>query len=370
MNDIIDRESSVPLHKQIQEILQLEIQSGYYEKGSLPGEIELAKRFRVSRGTVRQSLRSLEQLHLLRREPGRGTFTIPSGELEVKPAHQLTISLCVPHFRGSYLSKLLLGVDAAVQETGSHLIFSNTGTSPKSQSEALRDARAYGASGIILLPIDANYKDEVLSNLITEHFPVVLVDRYIVGMAIDYVTSDGYGGMLQAVHHLLSLGHKCIGFIGYDLKHTGQISRFLGYQQALQEWGIQPDPDHILDIRGDIEESSTIIESLLDCPNRPTALVAWNDYLAVKIMNICRRHGIQIPDDLALVGFDDVDFVDQLEIPLTTVNQPVYEIGYQAGKLLFEKIVGRSSLSQRIILPTQLMIRESCGAKLYPAMSV
>ena len=87
-------------------------------------------------------------------------------------------------------------------------------------------------------------------------------------------------------------------------------------------------------------------------------------------MNICRRHGIQIPDDLALVGFDDVDFVDQLEIPLTTVNQPVYEIGYQAGKLLFEKIVGRSSLSQRIILPTQLMIRESCGAKLYPAMSV
>jgi DNA-binding LacI/PurR family transcriptional regulator len=364
VNDSIDRNSSVPLHKQIQDILQLEIQTGCFENGCLPGEFDLAKRFRVSRGTVRQAMRSLEQLHLLRREPGRGTFTIPPVGLDSTSAHQTTISLVVPHFQGSYLSKLLLGVDAAVQEIGAHLNFSHAGQSPAQQSQALLDARAYGVSGIILLPVDANYQDETLLSLTEERFPIVLVDRYVTGLAIDYVTSDGYGGMLRAVQHLLALGHQYIGFVGYDLKRTGQYSRYLGYQQAMQEWGIQYNPDHVIELKGDIDEGSASLEAFLANPDRPTALVAWNDYLAVKIMNLCRKQGIHIPKDLALIGFDDVDFVDQLDIPLTTVTQPVYEIGYQAGKLLFEKIAGRSRGNQRLILPTQLAIRESCGAGL------
>ena len=368
---MVDRNSSVPLHLQIRNILRSEILEERYRDANLPGELQLVERFGVSRGTVRQALRSLEQLGFIRRARGKGTLIISNEQAELPSStNPIIVSLIVPHCRDSFVPTLLLGVEMAMRERSARLFFNHTEKSIDLQNNALNAARDYGVSGIILLPVDVSYQDPVLKQLNLEKFPIVLVDRYIYGLDIDYVTTDGYGGMLRAVQHLLALGHRRIGFVCFSLEHTGQMCRFLGYQQALLEWDIPSDPSLVCELAELPDENLEALHQYLTSPNRPTAIVALNDYLAVKIINLCRQSGIRIPDELALVGFDDIDIAAQLETPLTTVTQPIYEMGYQAAQLLLNKISGRSSGIQRIILPTHLTIRKSCGARMAPSMPV
>jgi DNA-binding LacI/PurR family transcriptional regulator len=182
-------------------------------------------------------------------------------------------------------------------------------------------------------------------------------------MSLDYVTTDGFGGMLSAVQHLLNLGHRRIGFVAFDLEHSGQRCRYLGYEQALHEWGLASDPALVCELAETPVEDFKPLVSFLSSPKRPTALVTNNDYLAIKTFNLCSQMGIRIPEDLALVGFDDIDISAQLAVPLTTVTQPIFDMGYQAAKLLLDKINHRVSGTRHLILPAQLTIRDSCGAR-------
>ncbi len=361
---MIDQFGPIPLYLQIRDTLRSEILENLYRDGdAFFSELELAARFGVARGTVRQALASLEQDGYLRREKGRGTFVsrkVSDGDR----SSTITVSLIVPHCRDSFVPTILLGVEAAARERGAQVLFRHIESNPVLQSQALEEARAYGAAGVLLFPIDATYRDPALLKLLAEGFPVVLLDHYIPGVDVDYVVSDGYGGMLRAVQHLLGLGHRRIGFVTWDVQRSGEAGRFLGFQQGLREWGIEPAADLICQLEEyPVEDMSPLIE-LLSRPDRPTAIVTLNDYLAIKVMKVCRDLKLRIPQDLALIGFDNTDLAAQLEVPLTTVSQPIHEIGAQAVRFLLNKITGRSQGPQRLILPTSLVIRESSGNNL------
>lgn len=361
---MLDRESAVPLYLQIRNALRSEILEGPYQDGDpFYGEAELVQRFGVARGTVRQALEDLEREGHIRRERGRGTFIAKTGLAADKPAaNYLTISFIVPHCRDSFVPTVLLGVEAAARERGAHILFRHVESNPALQSRALQEARAYGVAGVLLFPVDASSPDPALMQLLEEKFPVVLVDRYIKGLTVDYVITDGYGGMLRAVQHLLGLGHRRIGLVTWDADRAGQVGRLLGYRQALRDGGVDLSPELICQLREYPAEDYSPLVAFLSRPDRPTAIVALNDYLAVRVVRTCRELGLRIPEDLALIGFDDIDLAAQLEVPLTTVAQPIYQMGFQSARLLLDKIASPDQGIQRIILPTRLVIRESCGA--------
>jgi GntR family transcriptional regulator of arabinose operon len=358
---MLDQSKVLPLYLQMRDILRSEILENPYQDGDIfYGEMELAARFGVARGTVRQALASLEQDGYIRREKGRGTF-VSRTEIKAERASSITLAFIVPHCRDSFVPTMLLGVEAAARERGAHILFRHVESNPTLQSQALEEARVYGVDGVLLFPVDSTYRDPVLLRLIAEGFPVVLLDHYIPGLDVDYVVSDGYGGMLRAVQMLLGLGHSRIGFVTWDVKRAGEVGRFLGYQQALREWGGEPSADLICQLSEYPNDDLSLLVSFLSGPNRPTAVVTLNDYLAIKVMRICRDLRLCIPQDLSLIGFDDTDIAAQLEVPLTTVNQPIHEIGAQAVRFLLSRIAGDTKVHQRLILPTHLVIRESCA---------
>jgi GntR family transcriptional regulator, arabinose operon transcriptional repressor len=353
-----------PLYLKIRDALRSEILEKPYQAGEpFYSEGDLVAKYGVARGTVRQALATLEQEGYIRREKGRGTFVAFKG-FAPGQANSTTICFIVPHFRDSYVPTILLGVEAAAREYGVNVIFRHAESSLDLQTRLIKEAREYGAAGILLFSVDSTYRDPLLLQFIADGYPIVLLDHYIAGVDVDYVVSDGYGGMLRAVQHLLGLGHRRIGFVTWDLNRAGETGRFLGYQQALREWGIEPAPALVCNLPEYPTDDLSNLTAFLASPGRPSAVVALNDYLAVKVVRACREANIKIPGELALIGFDDTDIAAQMEIPLTSVSQPIHEIGAQAVRVLINKMNGSSHETQRIVLPTRLVLRESSGGAL------
>jgi GntR family transcriptional regulator of arabinose operon len=369
----------VPLHQRIYAALKQRIDAGEWGQGAvLPTENELCETYQVSRGTIRQVLAEMEKESLVRRERGRGTFLIRAGvEKPVLAASHPTISFIVPYVRDSFVSSILLGVESSARACGCAVVFSHVENNLEKQELALRQAYQQGVGGIILYPVNSNDAGPLLRYLAEQNFPLVLVDRYIRGLYVDHVTSDNFGGGLMATQHLLSQGHRRIAFLSWMEMATTMEHRKVGYRQALQEAGIACEPELEWEVKGYPEIELTDLEAKLAHPEHPTAIFAANDQLALAVQKVARSLRLTIPDDLALVGFDNLEISAHVDIPITTIAQPAFEIGQVAGELLLRKIVpaahyaasssgidldDEASYAQKRILPVQLVVRQSCGA--------
>ena len=358
-----------PLYQRIYTALKLRIDAGEWGYGAmLPTENELCETYRVSRGTVRQVMAELEKEGQVRRERGRGTFLIRAGlEKPVQSTSHPTISFIVPYVRDSFVSSILLGVESTARASGCAVVFNHVENDLDKQELALRLAFQQGVGGIILYPVNSKDASPILSELIQQNFPLVLVDRYIRGLFTDYVASDNFGGGLIATQHLLSLGHRRIAFLSWIEMATTMEHRRAGYRQALQEVGIALEQELEWEVRGYPEIDLAALEDKLAQPGRPTAIFAANDQLALAVQHAARSHKLSIPEDLALVGFDNLEIAAHVDIPITTVAQPAFEMGRMAGELLLSKIrpvvlSAEVAHIQRRILPVQLVVRRSCGA--------
>jgi len=356
--------SDKPLYIQIYNALKIRIESDEWNFGAmLPSELELSEVYKVSRGTVRKVLAALEEDDLVRRERGRGTFiSRPQGQMKNSHVSSHSISFIVPYVRDSFVSSILLGLESVLRINDYTVVFHHVENDIDKQQIVLRQSSQQGVSGIALYPVDSNNVSPVLRELIQDEFPIVFVDRYIRGLYSDYVTSDNITGGLIATQHLLSLGHRKIVFLGWTELATSMEHRRLGYRQALLEAGIEPDPNDEWEVIGYPEVDQAALEERLSQPERPNAIFTANDQLALSVLSVARSLKISIPEELALVGFDNLDISAHLDIPLTTIAQPSFEIGYAAGELLVSQIKKDISWTQRRILPVQLIIRQSCGA--------
>jgi len=364
-----------PLYQRIYNALRQRIDAGeWVYEAILPTENELCETYQISRGTVRLVMAELEREGLVRRERGRGTFLTHVGpQKSAQTNGHPTISFIVPYVRDSFVSSILLGVESAARINGCAVVFNHVENDVDKQEIALRRAVQRGAGGIILYPVNSKDASPILSELIQQRFPLVLVDRYIRGLYTDFVASDNFGGGLIATQHLLSLGHHRIAFLSWKEMATTMEHRRAGYRQALQEAGMELDPGLEWEVKGYPEIDQEELEKKLAQPNPPTAIFAANDQLALAVQRAVRSLTVKntvklsIPDDLALVGFDNLDISAHVEIPITTVAQPTFEIGRLAGELLLGKIKpavpsAESGPIQIRILPVQLIVRRSCGA--------
>ncbi|MGP4014615.1 LacI family DNA-binding transcriptional regulator [Saccharopolyspora sp. 5N708] len=193
--------------------------------------------------------------------------------------------------------------------------------------------------------------------------PVVAVDPRVGGAGVPTVDSDNFRGAQLATEHLLSLGHRRIGFLGRpprDLESARR--REEGYRSALEAAGITPDPDLIGVAGYDEETTRDAARRLLELPQPPTAIFAANDLSAIATMDVAVTLGMRVPADLSIVGFDNVPESRMTQPALTTVDQPIQLMGQRAIEMLVEVLAGRELAEPHVRLPTRLLVRDSCAA--------
>jgi DNA-binding LacI/PurR family transcriptional regulator len=258
----------------------------------------------------------------------------------------------------AFLPSFLQGVTASVRRRGYRLVLqmAEDVTSREAYMGLIREQQIDG-----LILSGPRYDDPVLHELAERAFPMVL-HGYVPGAPFPCVDVDNQSGARQAVEHLIGLGHRRIGFISNaPLCYSGAQERFVGYQKALAEHDIALDPDLVRPAAFLPETGQEAMEELLELRTPPTAVFAAGDVIALGAMSALHAAGAGVPDEVALVGFDDIFLSAYVYPPLTTVRVPAYGLGWTAAEQLIALIQGDHEVDT-VILETELVIRDSCGA--------
>ena len=215
-------------------------------------------------------------------------------------------------------------------------------------------------SGLLIIPSET-HSMSVLAELLDAGIPVVTLDRRISSHSSGEVVVDNEEGTRIAIEHMIQHGHKRILALGYDAKSSTIEDRIKSYRTTMTASGLKPEV-LLSDSRATVPAQ---LAKRLDIKPMPTAIFCLNNVVALMTLAVLDARGIEIPQKMAVIGFDDCDFASLLKVPLTAVRQPAGELGRQAARLLFQQIHdGNASSSRtrtRIVLPTELIIRESCG---------
>jgi len=204
--------------------------------------------------------------------------------------------------------------------------------------------------------------DPFISNLLRDRIPFVSVGRYP-DERVHFVDSDNVSGARMATEHLIRLGHRRIATIAGRLDMASGQDRLSGYQQALEAHQIPV--EEALIAEGDFTEGSGMAGMRRLLQASPTAVFVASDSMAIGALKALRQAGLQVPQDVALIGFDDIPIATAVEPALTTVRQPIHHLGAMAVEVLVGLLKGPPEAEppiQKIILPTELVVRESCGA--------
>ncbi len=366
-------ESAAALHVQLMTHLRERILAGSYPPGMrLPTELELAQEHQISRVTVRQALSLLVNEGLLQRVQGRGTFVCQSplvSEAKVQRGEKRIGVVLNRPSTAQLNTDILIGVEQAAKSHGYHISFTYTEENQEQQARDIVRLLADHISGLIIFPLSNTLRDESVWRLQAEHVPFVLIDRYFPDLQCSYVGADNFAGGYRATEHLLILGHTRISFVNphpENLLTTSVHDRWQGYRHALATYGVPYDETLVSPqtSMSTIEAQKYYIE-LMTRADRPDAIFAANDFVALSLLRAAQTCSVRIPEEIALVGFDDLGFAAQLHPALTTVAQPFMDIGLRAGTLLISHITGQVVTPGRIELPTNLVVRESCGAQLH-----
>lgn len=374
-------ENALSLHQQLTNYFREHILSGHLTEGTrLPTELELAAEHQISRDTIRKALSQLVEEGLLERIQGRGTFvhhsiggtfvnrSIVGTTLGAPSAFDKRIAIILNRPPTAQLNmNILISVEQALKLSGYHVSFTYAEEDQAQQARDIARFRADHVKGLIIFPVSDTAYDEAIWQLQEEHFPLVLIDRYYPDLRVDYVGPDNVNGGFRATEHLLILGHQRIGFCHTHIEtlHTTSVhDRWEGYRKALEEYGIGYDESLI--VPNKLVSKADALKSyveLLQRPDRPSAIFAVNDLVALDILQAARLCNLRVPEDVALVGFDNLSFASHIHPPLTTVAQPLVDIGLRAGNLLINRIERQAGPPKHIELPTHLIVRESCGAR-------
>lgn len=362
-------ENGTNLYIQLVNHFRQMIQEGVLVPGArLPTELKLAQEHEISRNTVRQAMSALVNEGLLERHQGRGTFV---RELLVQrdQGHavekRIGVMLC---YAGDQLNmEILIGIEQAAKSHGYQVSFAYSEENPAQQAHDIERLHNDKVAGLIIFPLSDEEHDPVIEQLQITNIPLVLVDRYLPKLTTDYVVADNFSGGYRATEHLLILGHTRIGFMHGTIGglHTSSVyDRWKGYCAALHDHRLPYDEALICaSSRVPNMGANDPYMNFLAAPDRPSAVFVVTDNQVPKVYQAARQCRLRIPEDLAIVGFDDLIFASHLHPPLTTVAQPRIDIGLRAGHLLISRIEGHGGPIQRIELPTSLIVRESCGAR-------
>ena len=361
----INRMSPKPLYQQVKDMLEHQILTGELGEGEpIPSERELCEQYSVSATPVRRALQELVRDGLIRRRPGIGSFV--SSE-----ARSLDLLLLITGFeeeawrRYSYLfSELIGGIARVTWERNATFSVARVPIGYGDIKSYLYSVIREGTFDGILLRMGGDLEEDCLVPLLETGFPYVVIKRYLSNRMINCVINDDVQGAFAATEHLIRLGHTRIGLIAAEHIRVAR-DRCEGYLGALEAHGIEVDPDLIYHCGDYMEETGRkAAETFISLANRPTAIFAPGDIVAIGAYHTIQEAGLRIPEDVAIVGYDDIPPAATLSPPLTSVSTPYSEFGIQSASLLLDIITQRVQPPRRVIIEQSLVVRNSCGSRL------
>jgi DNA-binding LacI/PurR family transcriptional regulator len=310
---------------------------------SRPELVNEETRARVERKIAELGYRPSRVARRLRLETGRSSL----------------IGLLIPDIQNPFFADVVRGVEDAAREHGYALFLGNSDENAAQEARYLDVMRAESVDGVILPPVSGS--DAAVAGLVDDGIPVVCVDRRLRRTVVDTVTIDNETGARDATEHLVSLGHRRIGFVVGLPELSTSEERRRGYRMALDAAGIPVEPELVRE--GDSRQASgrRLAAELLELSDPPTALVVGNGLMTLGALEAIRASGRTIPDDVALIGYDDMPGALAFDPPLSVVRQPAHEMGRRALELLLDRIAHADRAPQLVMLQPRLVVRGSCG---------
>ena len=261
-----------------------------------------------------------------------------------------------------FFQEVIVGFKRAVGARGYDLLFFTSQKPGDRQFTYLKRCRHQQVDGVVLMGV--NRTDPQMVELTASGLPCMSIDVDMLGHRAGYVMSDNQEGARQAVRHLISLGHKRIALINGDAIGRVRHDRLIGYREAMEAAGLPYRPDYVREYDFTWQHGYESMQQLLDLADPPTAVFAAADLTAMGAIKAIRERGLQVPEDIAMVGFDDIEVASMVHPALTTVRQDKEGMGRAAGENLIRLIEEPGYTPPIITLKTELVIRESCGALL------
>ncbi len=272
-----------------------------------------------------------------------------------------TIGLIVPDTMNPFFASLAKGVDETVFAHGYSLLLCHSGYVAAREQAYVESLLAREVDGVLY--VQGTPDAAALCRLLQCGVPTVALDREIPNVAIDRVVADNFGGSAQATRYLLDLGHKRIACIARHSPLSNAAERIRGYQTTLTETGIAIAPQYLVPGGPGYEEGRRAMTELIRLQPSPTAVLAYPDVVAIGAIRAAYDAGLRVPEDVSVVGFDDIPVSAFVRPRLTTVAVGIWEMGHQAATVLLDKVRGgvESCPPRRLVLPVTLVIRESAG---------
>ena len=215
-------------------------------------------------------------------------------------------------------------------------------------------------AGVIMVGV---YHDDFVLKLKDIEIPLVLLDYYIPTEDIQTVLIDNTDGILKACKYLASLGHTRVAYLSGDSVETSAQERLYGFRRSQEMFGLDRDRDLVvMNCKSRMDEGFEAMKAILDLDRLPTAVLAYNDLIAVGAMDAIKQRGLSIPQDISIVGFDDIGLASEVNPSLTTVHVPKRTMGIMAVKSLLQIIKGKEEPIKKMLVPTRLVIRDTTAA--------
>lgn len=273
----------------------------------------------------------------------------------------LILGLIISDIENPFFTSVVRGVEDIAYENGYSVLLCNSDESIEKERLYLDILFSENVAGVIISPTSETDHKGYVSML--EKIPMVSMDRRMSDLQLDTVVVNNKQGAHEAIIHLINLGHRRIGFIGGSSRMTTSRERKDGYIQALLESGIDIDDQLIRSTNFKLEGGYTAARDLINLDGPPTAIFTGNNLSTLGAMNFLHAQGIKIPEEVAVVGFDDMPWALSLDPPLTVVSQPSYHLGHTAANVLIERINNNNKGPKEILIDCKLIIRDSCGYK-------
>lgn len=320
----------------------------------------------VSRSTVSLVLRGSTLIAPATRDKVLGSikdlhYVYNRGAALLRSGRSHTVGLLVCQITEPFYAELTDGVDAALDRAGWIAFLGNSAESPARQDRFVERLREHNVDGIILCPV-AGTSPALIERLRRWRLPCVQTLRSV-GRDDDFVAADNRRGVALATEHLIRLGHRRIVFIGGANRTTVARDRIGGYRAAMRRHGLAVGERDIVRCASTRQAGAAAIAALLAERPAPTAAVCYNDVIALGVMIGLHDRGLRAGKDFAVVGFDDIGEAAMWRPALTTVAVEARQIGQAAAELLLRRIAAPDGKRERIILPSRLVVRESCGGQ-------
>jgi GntR family transcriptional regulator, arabinose operon transcriptional repressor len=355
-------------HRQVFEHVLADIESGRFKDGDrLPSEIELVKQFDTSRPTVARALRDLQNLGLVERKVGSGTYVRRSQ----KPADSWRFGLLIPGLGSTEIFEPICGQLARLAQRQHHtILWGDFGdkrgvADPELIEQVCTSYVRQTVAGVFFAPLELTEdKDRINQSVITAlevaGIPIVLLDRDIVAFPqrsrFDLVGIDNRRAGFLITDHLIRLGCRRIDFLVRPDSAPTVMLRIAGYREALLSVGMAPDPQWVHSGEPTDEQ---FVQRIVDAG--ATAIICANDLTAANLMRTLDTLGCPVPQKIRVVGFDDVRYAELLRPSLTTIHQPCMDIGTIAMHVMLERIENPTFPPRDILAQPTLIVRESCG---------